>query len=76
MFEFVRSINLDPKEWSEVLAETGKGTPLIAEALDALFRSVQAVVVLITGDDLARLGTRYLSIALQNIAPVRHDHIE
>ena len=60
IFEFLRSLKLHPKEWSEVLAQTGKGTPVIAEALDALFHRVQAVVVLLTGDDIARIGTRYL----------------
>lgn len=59
MFAFLRAIGLEPMEWGEALALTGKGTPYTGEVLDRAFCEAQAVVVLITGDDLARLGTRY-----------------
>jgi len=59
MFIFLRSIGLEPMEWGEALALTGKGTPYTGEVLDLAFAEAQAVVVLITGDDLARLGTRF-----------------
>jgi predicted nucleotide-binding protein len=59
IFTFLRSIGLEPMEWGEALALTGKGTPYTEEVLDLAFAEAQAVVVLITGDDLARLGTRF-----------------
>ena len=59
MFIFLRSIGLEPMEWGEALALTGKGTPYTGEVLDLAFAEAQAVVVLVTGDDLARLGTRF-----------------
>jgi predicted nucleotide-binding protein len=59
MFAFLRSIGLDPMEWGEALALTGKGTPYTGEVLDLAFAEAQAVVVLLTGDDMARLGTRF-----------------
>ena len=58
-FAFLRAIGLEPMEWGEALALTGKGTPYTGEVLDHAFAEAQAVVVLITGDDMARLGTRY-----------------
>ncbi|QDV56261.1 TIR domain-containing protein [Rosistilla oblonga] len=54
-FEFLRSINLHPLEWSEIVHETGKGSPFVGEVLDTAFSIVQAVVVLMTPDDEARL---------------------
>ena len=60
MFAFLRSINLNPIEWGEALAMTGKATPYVGEVLDTAFSEAQAVVVLVTGDDVARLGTRYV----------------
>jgi predicted nucleotide-binding protein len=59
MFIFLRSIGLEPMEWGEALALTGKGTPYTGEVLDLAFAEAQVVVVLITGDELARLGTRF-----------------
>jgi predicted nucleotide-binding protein len=59
MFTFLRAIGLEPMEWGEALALTGKGTPYTGEVLDLAFAEAQAVVVLITGDDMARLGTRF-----------------
>lgn len=61
MFSFLRAIGLKPIEWTEAVSLTGKGSPYIGEILDQAFGVAQAVVVLITGDDVARLGTRYLA---------------
>ena len=55
LFAFLTSIRLDPLEWSEAVQATGKATPYIGEILDAAFSSAQAVVVLFTPDDEARL---------------------
>jgi predicted nucleotide-binding protein len=59
-FTFLRAIGLEPMEWNEALALTGKGSPYTGEVLDRAFEEAQAVVVLVTGDDVARLGTRYV----------------
>lgn len=62
MFEFLRAIDLSPIEWSELVEQTGSAAPYIGGILEEGFRHAQAVVVLLTGDDLARLGTRYSSV--------------
>ncbi len=60
MFSFLRAIDLDPIEWEQAIAMTGQASPYIGEILEAAFSNAQAALVLLTGDDLARLGTRYL----------------
>jgi len=55
LFEFLRSIDLRPLEWSEIVAATGKAAPYIGEILDEAFSQAQAVVVLMTPDDEGRL---------------------
>jgi len=59
MFTFLRSINLEPIEWIEAIKLTGKPSPYIGEVLDIAFSQACAIVVVFTGDDLARLGTRF-----------------
>src|SRR5712691_5313315 len=55
LFELLRSIGLDPIEWSQAIRMTGKASPYIGEVLDAAFGAAQAVVVLETPDDVAYL---------------------
>jgi len=55
MFEFLRSLGLNPMEWSHAIELTGKGTPYVGEVLDVAFSHAQAVVVLFTPDDVAKL---------------------
>ena len=55
VFAFLRSIGLDPLEWSVAVKATGKATPYIGEILDVAFSRAQAVVVLFTPDDEARI---------------------
>lgn len=55
MFTFLRTIGLQPIEWSEATEATGRTAPYIGEILDAAFSRAQAVVVLLTPDDEARL---------------------
>lgn len=55
MFAFLRSIGLKPLEWTQAVALTQKGSPYVGEVLDAAFHHAQAVVVLFTPDDEARL---------------------
>lgn len=60
MFDFLRAIDLAPIEWIQAVQMTGKASPYMGEILETAFREAQAVVVLLTGDDMARLGTRYI----------------
>lgn len=57
-FAFLRTLNLDPIEWSEALKLTGKATPYIGEALDSAFKNAQAVIVLLSPDDEVRLSPK------------------
>src|SRR5258707_1032798 len=61
LFAFLRAIDLAPIEWEEAIEMTGEGSPYIGDALDRAFARAQAAVVLLTGDDVARLGKHYLS---------------
>lgn len=55
VFCFLRSIDLNPLEWSEAVRATGNPTPYIGDVLKAAFSHAHAVVVLFTPDDEARL---------------------
>src|SRR5262249_30752612 len=55
MVHFLRSIGLHPIEWSEAVLATGKTAPYIREILDAAFSLAQAIVVLMSPDDVAYL---------------------
>lgn len=61
LFDFLRAIDLKPIEWSEAVALTGKPSPFVGEILDAAMLHAQAIVVLFTGDDQARLKDEFLS---------------
>jgi predicted nucleotide-binding protein len=58
MFAFL-SINLDPIEWGEAVSFTKEASPFTGQVLEHAFEQACAVVVLMTGDDVARLGTRF-----------------
>nr|WP_308263212.1 nucleotide-binding protein [Rhodococcus erythropolis] len=55
VFAFLRSIGLDPIEWSAALRMTSEASPYIGDVLNAAFARAQAVVVLQTPDDIAYL---------------------
>lgn len=59
MFEFLRAVGLQPIEWTQAVALTGKGSPYIGEVLDAAFAKASAVVVLMTPDEVAYLQPQY-----------------
>ena len=59
LFDFLRSINLRPLEWSEAVKATGKAMPYIGQVLDAAFSRAHAVVVLFTPDDEASLKEQF-----------------
>ena len=59
VFDFLRSIGLQPLEWSEAIRATDKPSPYVGEVLDAAFSLAQAILVLLTPDDEARLREQY-----------------
>lgn len=59
MFDFLRSINLDPIEWTRAVELTGEGSPYIGQVLDAAFDRAAAIVVLMTPDEVAYLQPQY-----------------
>ena len=52
VFDFLRSIGLTPLEWEQAIQATGKPTPYLGDVFEAIFSSAQAIVVLLTPDDL------------------------
>ena len=62
MFAFLRAIRLSPIEWGEAVRATGRPTPYIGDILDAAFAQAQAVVVLLTPDDEARLRPEFAHV--------------
>lgn len=59
VFDFLRAIGLQPIEWTQAVALTGKGSPYIGEVLDAAFHAASAIVVLMTPDEIAYLQPQY-----------------
>ncbi len=55
LFSFLRSLGLSPLEWEQAVRHTGSGAPHVGEIVRQALEEVQAVVVLLTGDDEARL---------------------
>lgn len=56
---FLRSLKVDVIEWEKALELTGKANPYIKEVIDAGFARAQAIVVLLTPDDEAKLRTPF-----------------
>lgn len=56
---FLRAIGLDPIEWEQARALTGKPNPYVGEILEAAFHHAQAIVVLLTPEDWAYLAKEY-----------------
>ncbi|HUP16127.1 MAG TPA: nucleotide-binding protein [Acidimicrobiia bacterium] len=59
LVSFLRALDLRPLEWTEAIALTGRPLPYIGEVLDAAFAHAQAIVVLMTPDDEARLRPQF-----------------
>jgi predicted nucleotide-binding protein len=55
MFDFLRAIALNPMEWDELVGSTNSAAPYVGQVLDSGFAKAQAVVVMLTPDDLACL---------------------
>ena len=59
MFDFLRSVDLKPLEWSHLVASTGSGSPYVQEVLEKALVQAQAIVVMLTPDDDVRLRSSY-----------------
>jgi predicted nucleotide-binding protein len=55
MFAFLRALGLKPMEWGDALAEAKGANPQIENIIDTAMSRVQAVVVLFSPDEEARL---------------------
>jgi hypothetical protein len=74
-------------DWEEGVQNTVSAAPYVGDILTAMFAKAQAVVVLLTGDDVARFGSRFLETrdgteereltpqARPNVAPAREPHM-
>jgi predicted nucleotide-binding protein len=58
-FALLRSMGLNPIEWTKALSFTKKGSPYVGEVLDEAFKRAAAVVVLLTPDDDAMLRREF-----------------
>ncbi len=59
MFEFLRSIGVEPIEWIQAKRLTKKASPYIGEILDTAFSYAQAIIALFTPDDVAMLAEQF-----------------
>lgn len=55
VFAFLRDLDLRPLDWEQLVAATGSAAPYVGDAVARAFPLVQAVVVILTPDDEARL---------------------
>jgi predicted nucleotide-binding protein len=60
MFAFLRALGIEPIEWSQALAMSGKPSPYVGEILEAAFEKARAIVVLMTPDDVVQLRSDLL----------------
>jgi len=59
IWTYLQAIGLRPIPWDKAVKMTGDPAPFVGDILEAGFRCAQAVLVVLTGDDLARVKTRY-----------------
>lgn len=59
MFQFLRTLGLQPIEWNQAIKMSGEATPYVGTILDTAFREAVAVVILLTPDDEARLRKKF-----------------
>jgi predicted nucleotide-binding protein len=55
IFAFLRALGLNPLEWTKATDFTKSASPYVLDIVDAAFASAQAVVVMLSPDDEARL---------------------
>jgi predicted nucleotide-binding protein len=55
VFEVLRALGLKPQEWEHLVKATGSAAPSLSEVLDRAVKNAQAVVALLTPDDIVQL---------------------
>jgi predicted nucleotide-binding protein len=60
MFDFLRALGLNPIEWNTLIKATEKGSPYIGEIIDKALEQAHAILVLLTGDDEAKLRQEFV----------------
>lgn len=69
LFAFLRSLGLRPMEWEDLVALTGQASPFLGEVIARALPYTQAVVVLMTPEDVVRL---HPELRGPNEAPPEH----
>ena len=59
--QILRSLDIKVIEWSKAVTLTQKPNPYIGEVIDAGFAHAQAIVVLLTADDEAKLEDKFVT---------------
>ena len=55
MFALLRALDLRPREWTELVQATGRGSPYNGEVVERALEIAQGIVVMLTPDDETRL---------------------
>lgn len=66
LFEFLRSLNLYPLEWESAVRMTKKGTPTTLEVINEGMRNSKGIIILFTGDDIAKLKEEFCEVGENN----------
>jgi predicted nucleotide-binding protein len=61
MFAFLFAIGLQPIEWNDAVARAGGGSPYNGQIVRRALEEAGAVIVLLTGDDIARLQNQFIT---------------
>jgi len=59
MFEFLRSLGLNPMEWEEAVNQARGNNPNVSNIIETAMARVQAVVVMFSPDELANLKEQF-----------------
>ena len=60
MFQFLRSAGVQPIEWNKAISYARSASPQVSDILEAAFQKAQAVVVMLTPDDEAKLKDEFV----------------
>lgn len=60
MFEFLRALGLAPQEWQQALAAAKGNNPYVGAVIDEVMEQAQAVVVMLSPDDLVQLKDQFV----------------
>lgn len=55
LFEYLRALNVEPREWEHLVRATGSAAPSLKDVIDRATREAQAVIALLTPDDIVEL---------------------